>query len=278
MGENDRKSQAELKRLRGLSGNTRCADCDRQDSSWSSVSLGVFICVTCSDVHRSVGTHISKVKGCTGTYLWGPDELEKMASVGNRAANELYGTQKVDPSASKEQKQRYVCEKYDKRSFLNKSALAAVESCTREQRPESPGCGREQKHSRKDTESIDVQADAKPTRQCSITKAATTPAASRVPDSLFDELFNEMDDSYFGSAALKPSAANIVQPLTKDSFVNDSDIFFGAAFQPMNQTVQTEKSSYALDFDPFAITVTAAPQQLSSTTKDALDFSDWPEF
>merc|ERR1719329_244907 len=126
--ENDKKSQAELKRLRGLSGNTRCADCDRQDSSWSSVSLGVFICVTCSDVHRSVGTHISKVKGCTGTYLWGPDELEKMAAIGNDAACKIYGTEKVDPAASKEEKQRYVSEKYEKRSFVSKSASEVTSS------------------------------------------------------------------------------------------------------------------------------------------------------
>merc|ERR1719353_2805598 len=105
--QNDKKSQAELKRLRGLSGNTRCADCDRQDTTWSSVSLGVFICVTCSDVHRSVGTHITKVKGCTGTYLWGPDELDRMREIGNDGAANVYGDAKIDPTASKEAKQKF---------------------------------------------------------------------------------------------------------------------------------------------------------------------------
>jgi len=65
---------------------------------------------------------VTKVKGCTGTYLWGPDELEKMRTIGNSAANELYGAEKINPDASKEQKQRYVVEKYDKRSFANAAA------------------------------------------------------------------------------------------------------------------------------------------------------------
>mmetsp|Transcript_29022 Transcript_29022/g.52865 ORF Transcript_29022/g.52865 Transcript_29022/m.52865 type:complete len:220 (-) Transcript_29022:129-788(-) len=111
--EQDAASQQRLKALRTNRSmhNDRCADCGKQDSSWASVSHGVFICVVCSDVHRSVGTHISKVKGCTGTYLWGPDELEKMAA-GNLAAERLYGAEKVDPAASKEEKQRYVTQKY----------------------------------------------------------------------------------------------------------------------------------------------------------------------
>merc|ERR1719329_2103014 len=173
--ENDKKSQAELKRLRGLSGNTRCADCDRQDNSWSSVSLGVFICVTCSDVHRSVGTHISKVKGCTGTYLWGPDELEKMATVGNQRANELYGTEKVDPAASKEQKQRYVCQKYEKRAFASKSVTASVAAVHSHARVSS---GREQVSS---GNSFAGAAEAKAARQCSENKLTLAPMASKVP-------------------------------------------------------------------------------------------------
>jgi len=66
MQQQDGQSQRELKRLRGLraEGNHLCADCGSPDSSWASVSHGVFLCVVCSDVHRAVGTHISKVKGC----------------------------------------------------------------------------------------------------------------------------------------------------------------------------------------------------------------------
>jgi len=116
--DQDGETQKELKRLRGLraSGNHLCADCGSPDSSWASVTHGVFLCIVCSDVHRSVGTHVTKMKGCTGTYLWGPDELEKMRTVGNRRADDIYGSRKVSPDASKELKQRFVIDKYTQKA------------------------------------------------------------------------------------------------------------------------------------------------------------------
>merc|ERR1712113_263893 len=107
MQQNDRASQQELKALREFEGNKTCADCGNQDNSWASVTHGVFMCITCSDVHRSVGTHITKVKGCTGTYLWGPDEIERMREVGNERAAEIFGETKIHAADAKEKQQKY---------------------------------------------------------------------------------------------------------------------------------------------------------------------------
>ncbi len=45
-----------------LPGNDRCADCADPDPRWCSVNLGVFICIRCSGIHRSLGAHVSKVR------------------------------------------------------------------------------------------------------------------------------------------------------------------------------------------------------------------------
>jgi len=80
-----------LKKLRAEPANQHCAECGAADNTWVSINLGVFICIRCADVHRALGTHISKVKGCGGTYLWGPDEIAHLRQLGNRVAKDLYG-------------------------------------------------------------------------------------------------------------------------------------------------------------------------------------------
>jgi len=116
-----------LKKLRSQPGNDRCAECGAHDTTWSSVNLGVFLCVRCADVHRALGTHISKVKGCGGTYLWGTDEIAQMQNLGNRAwANE---GSRVDSCTSKDELLRICRRKYEGKPLpwiKNKVDLATV--------------------------------------------------------------------------------------------------------------------------------------------------------
>merc|ERR1719359_2429303 len=100
-----------LKKLRSQRVIDRCAEWGAQDTTWSSVNLGVFLCVRCADVHRALGTHISKVKGCGGTYLWGADEIAQMQRLGNRAwGSDVFH---IDSSASKEELLRICRRKYE---------------------------------------------------------------------------------------------------------------------------------------------------------------------
>jgi hypothetical protein len=183
--QDDPATQKELKRLRALRSNSFCFDCGRQENSWSSVNHGVFICVVCSDVHRSVGTHITKTKGCTGTYLWGPDELAKVQSIGNQGGERLYGTEKVSPDASKECKQQHVIDKYEKRLFVSKSnsaskqANAVVQKAEQaRQNPVSSGpCG---------------LAITKPQKEI----ASRPSKAQEISRSLFDDFFDEAPETH----------------------------------------------------------------------------------
>lgn len=110
---------AHLKRLRKAPGNVGCADCGVSDNSWASVNLGCFLCVDCASVHRGLGTHITKCKNTTGTYLWGPDELSLMEARGNARVNAEYLASPKAPSLSAFQVDRrtYLHRKYVQREW-----------------------------------------------------------------------------------------------------------------------------------------------------------------
>lgn len=113
------RTMKELEKLRRLDTNSHCADCGQRGTIWSSVNLGVFLCLKCGSLHRALGTHISKPKGCTGTYLWGQDELARMREVGNARANEMYGGSSERPSHNAPDSEwlEFLRQKYDERKF-----------------------------------------------------------------------------------------------------------------------------------------------------------------
>lgn len=128
----DKQHHLEIKRIRELPENRQCAECQAAPTTWASVSLGVFVCMRCSQVHRNLGAHISKVKSCMGTYLWCPDELERMRNMGNARAAALYAhsrpANQPKPAAdcSFDEVDAFARAKYDERRWLHPGGLAAV--------------------------------------------------------------------------------------------------------------------------------------------------------
>ncbi|KAK7816426.1 putative adp-ribosylation factor gtpase-activating protein agd13 [Quercus suber] len=98
-----------------------------QNAKRRSANIGVFICLKCCGVHKSLGTHISKVLSVT-LDEWSDDEIESMVEVGgNSSANAIYeafvpgGYEKPGPDASHELHAKFIRAKYELQEFLKPS-------------------------------------------------------------------------------------------------------------------------------------------------------------
>lgn len=106
-------------------GNCWCADCGSSNKvEWVSLNLAIIVCIECSGIHRSLGTHVSKIRSLTlDTTSFTPDIIELLLLVGNRVSNMVFEA-RLDPAmkltaqANREQRLQFITAKYVDRAYV----------------------------------------------------------------------------------------------------------------------------------------------------------------
>lgn len=105
--------------------NNWCADCGSVSKvEWVSINLGIVLCIECSGIHRSLGTHISKIRSLTlDVHSFSNDIVEILLQVGNRVSNMVWEatldpSQKPSANSTREQRLKFISAKYSERAYV----------------------------------------------------------------------------------------------------------------------------------------------------------------
>lgn len=106
--------------------NSRCCDCgDSQTVEWISINLLCVICIKCSGVHRSMGSHVSKVRSLTLDSFTSPEILHLLRNdISNANVNSIYESNdlqatKITPQSSDSERSQYITDKYQARKMVS---------------------------------------------------------------------------------------------------------------------------------------------------------------
>jgi len=108
--------------------NRKCADCGEPNPTWISINFGILICLECSGIHRSMGTHISKVRSLTLDSLH-HETKSYILALGNRRVNQVFGPdaltaiptsfgERLNPTSTRKDREAWIKAKYAEKIFV----------------------------------------------------------------------------------------------------------------------------------------------------------------
>jgi len=132
-----------LEDLLKLPENKECVDCGTKAPRWASTNLGVFMCIRCSGIHRSLGVHISKVKSVS-LDKWTPEQVEFMKRMGNAKGKDLYESyvpasyNKGDIRTENIALEQWIRDKYERKRFIRRDGAEPITRSEYKERDRQP--------------------------------------------------------------------------------------------------------------------------------------------
>mmetsp|Transcript_19618 Transcript_19618/g.36094 ORF Transcript_19618/g.36094 Transcript_19618/m.36094 type:complete len:287 (-) Transcript_19618:963-1823(-) len=91
--------------------NERCFECGTGETPFVSLSLAIFLCHVCAEVHRTLGVNLSFVRSIDFDS-WSIKQLKIVSAGGNEKLREFFGTYCIPPDYPIETKYRLVAAEY----------------------------------------------------------------------------------------------------------------------------------------------------------------------
>ncbi|KAF1917214.1 ADP-ribosylation factor GTPase-activating protein 1 [Ampelomyces quisqualis] len=112
MWEVDPETRSKLLDIQKTNENNKCVDCNAPSPQWASPKLGIFMCLSCSGVHRGLGVHISFIRSITMDAFKG-GELARMAAGGNKPYQDFFNTHASNTKDGRTFEASSIQERYD---------------------------------------------------------------------------------------------------------------------------------------------------------------------
>jgi len=221
--------------------NKECADCKAKGPRWASVNLGVFVCITCSGIHRAMGTHISKVRSVS-LDKWLPEHVKTMQEVGNGKAQEIWEYYLPDNFVRPNETdtyslERFIRAKYEGREWAKKDEI----------KPKKKPRERDEKKEQKEKPTENKKNTEKLPAVDLLTLDETSSKASTKPDDDF-EFSNFV--SATPSVSAQSSTSFQTSPTLNQNTQNQSSFNSEAAFfSGQTQTPKVSKQSILQLYD-----------------------------
>ena len=107
-------SHPDIPEILSLPGNSTCCDCGMEKPKWASLNNGIFLCLKCAGIHRSLGVDISTIRSLQ-IDSWTDKQILYLTNGGNNKLKQIWEEYGINSNSSVENKYKSkACDYYRK--------------------------------------------------------------------------------------------------------------------------------------------------------------------
>ena len=111
-------SHPDIPEILQIPGNSACCDCNSEKPKWASLNNGVFLCLKCAGIHRSLGVEISTIRSLQ-IDSWTDKQIFYLSKGGNEKFKKFLSEYQIDSKSQIDLKYKSKAADYYRKSLKN---------------------------------------------------------------------------------------------------------------------------------------------------------------